>query len=439
MNTVLPLSMNAVLALVVVALLLPQMALTLWFVWIVRQRTREFVARDGLRGESATVAAEVILCLRGCDPTLDEVFAALARQSHRAWRLRVVVDSVDDPAWQAAQAAVSRLTAAGDVSWSGHVIEPLAVRPTRGSLKCASLRQALRSLAPETRVVALIDADSVVHRDWLLTMVDECLRPGVGAVSGNRWYDPDHDSPPGVVRALWNAGAIVQMTTFGIPWGGSLAVRREAMAESGWVDVIESTLCEDTALAEPLARAGWAYRFVPALTAIDRDDDIAFGPLTRWIARQLLTARLHHPAWPLVAMHGISTSLALAAGVAGALIAWATSRLASASAIGGALLTYEAVNMLLVAIIATSIRSATGAVGKQGRPFSTGRFLWWISMIPATQCVYAAAMAKAIAAQSIEWRGVTYLIQPPECSRRNPGDTRATATSAVTIANSVAT
>jgi hypothetical protein len=433
------LSAGAVLAWTLAALLVPQVALTLWFVWIVRSRTRDFVARDAVRHESATVPAEVILCLRGCDPTLDDVFAALARQSHRAWRLRVVVDSVDDPAWPVAQAAISRLAADGGAAWGGHMVEPLAVRPTRGSLKCASLRQALRSLAPETRVVALIDADSVVHPDWLLTMVDECLRPGVGAVSGNRWYDPDHDSPPGVVRALWNAGAIVQMTTFGIPWGGSLAVRREAMDACGWADVIESTLCEDTALAEPLTRAGWAYRFVPALTAIDRDDDIAFGPLTRWIARQLLTARLHHPAWPLVAMHGVSTSLALAAAVIAACGAWVTGRHASLTAIGGALLGYEAASVALFVVIASSIRAATAVAGKHIAPLSMGRLLWWAALIPAAQCVYAAATYAAATTKSIEWRGVVYRIQPPASSRRDTGVTRTTATSAVIIADSVTT
>lgn len=417
MNALLSLSTGSLLALIVAALIVPQAVLTVWFCWVVRQRTRAFVARDGVRTESATVPAEVILCLRGCDPTLDDVFASLARQSHRSWRLRVVVDSVDDPAWPVAQAAVARLEADGRASWSCHTVDPLAVRPERGSLKCASLRQALLSLAPETRVVALIDADSVVHGDWLVTMVDECLQPGVGAVSGNRWYDPDRDTPAAVVRALWNAGAIVQMTAFGIPWGGSLAVRREAMEACGWTDVIESTLCEDTALAEPLARAGWQYRFVPALTAIDRDDDVAFGPLTRWISRQLLTARLHHPLWPLVATHGITTSLALAGMVGVAVAAWVMSRPEELAAVAGALAAYEACSVVMAVMIAASVRAATAVAGKHIRPLSLGRTLWWAAMIPAAQVVYAIATASALTTRSIEWRGVVYAVQPSKAGR----------------------
>ena len=155
-------------------------------------------------------------------------------------------------------------------------------------------------------------------------MVNECMQPDIGAVSGNRWYDPDQDTPAAIVRALWNAGAIVQMTTFGIPWGGSLAIRRKAMADCHWDDVIATTFCEDTSLAQPLARAGWKYRYIPSLTAIDRDASIRLAPLTRWIARQLLTVRLHHPSWPLVAVHGVSTSLALVVVIAGSIAAIAS-------------------------------------------------------------------------------------------------------------------
>lgn len=407
---VLSASPGVLLAILWVSLVVPQVVLTLWFLGIVRHRTRAFVARLPHREESAGVPAEVILCLRGCDPTLDDVFTALANQSHRAWRLRVIVDSVDDPAWNVAQAAVSRLAATAP-SWRGHRVEPLASRPSRGSLKCASLRQALRSLSPETRVVALIDADSVVHRHWLLTMVDECLRPGVGAVSGNRWYDPVRDTPAAIVRVLWNAGAIVQMTTFGIPWGGSLAVRREALDDCRWADVIEGTLCEDTALAAPLARSGWKYRFIPALTAIDRDDDVSFGPLTRWIARQLLTARLHHPSWGMVAIHGIATSIALAAAVVGCVQAGVMGNRPLFATLGGSLLAYEAVNLLLLFAIARAIRTATGAVEQRPEPLGRGRALRWAAMIPATQCVYAIAMASAISTRAIEWRGIIYTIK----------------------------
>lgn len=402
-----------ILAALLTAAIVPQVVLTAWFISATRTRTRAFARRADGRGHAAGVPAEVILCLKGCDPTLDAVFDSLARQRHRDWRLRVIVDAVSDPAWVPAEAAIRRLAAAGVASWRDAVIEPLEARPATGSLKCASLRQAFATLDPRTRVVALVDADSVVHDEWLVSMVDECLLPGVGAVSGNRWYDPVRDSLPGTVRALWNAGAIVQMTAFGIPWGGSLAVRREALDACGWADVIRTTLCEDTALASPLARAGWAYRFVPALVAIDEDDDVATGPLTRWIARQLLTARLHHPRWPLVAVHGLGTSVTLAVTAAFCIAAAWSGAWAALAVAAGAIVAYELISVGLMVGIEATVREAVAAVGNGFRPTSLARTVWRCAMVPVTQGIYAAATCAAMLTRSIEWRGVVYEIHRP--------------------------
>lgn len=392
-------------------ILVPQVALTCWFAWMVRHRTQARRWSPESSAAAAAVPAEVVLCLRGCDATLDDVFTALARQRHSDWRLRVIVDSEQDPAWTTSHRAVHRLADHG-ANWREATIELLADRPTTGSLKCASLRQAIASLEPRTQVVALLDADSVVREDWLVTMVDETMQPGVGAVSGNRWYEPAHDSVAGTVRAVWNGGAIVQMSAFGIPWGGSLAIRREAMIASGWPDIIRTTLCEDTSLAGPLARAGWRYRFVPSLIAVDEDDDVELAPLTRWIARQLLTARLHHRSWPLVAVHGLGTSVAIVAAVIVATTAaWRSSWQAAGIAVG-AIAAYEIVSALLYLGIARTARSAVAASGGRLRPSSIRRALWQVAMIPPTQAVYAVATVIACFTRSIEWRGIIYDIGP---------------------------
>lgn len=400
----------AVLGILLAVLLVPQAVLVLRF-WVrVRARGRAHRGRDADRMAAAHVPAEVVLCLRGRDATLDRVLMALAGQSHRHWRLRVVVDSRDDPAWDATHAALTRFETSVQPTWSGWVVEPLAARPARGSLKCAALRQALAALAPETAVVAFVDADSIVHRDWLLTLVDECTREGVGAASGNRWFDPDVDAAAALVRAMWNAGAIVQMTIYDIPWGGSLAVRREAVEGSRWREVIASSLCEDTALAAPLAAAGWTFRHVPALTAVDRDDSVTIRQVTRWIARQLLTARLHHPLWPLVALHAVSTSLALAAAPVCMVAALATGRYAAAGGCAAMLAAYEVVNALLLVAIVHAVRE-TAVVDEPIRPLAFGRLCRWIAYMPATQAVYAAATFLTLTARSVEWRGVAYDIR----------------------------
>lgn len=400
-------SIALILAAILAGMIVPQAALTLWFVRTVRNRMQKPRDEACMRDAATTVPAEVVLCLRGCDATLGDVFSALASQRHSDWRLRVVVDSETDPAWAVAQAAIANHASNG-ASWREATIEALAERPVTGSLKCASLRQAFTSLDSRTLVVALVDADSVVQRDWLVTLVDETMHPGTGAVSGNRWYAPVHDSIAGTVRLVWNAGALVQMSAFGIPWGGSLAVRREAMEACRWTEVIRTTLCEDTALAGPLSRAGWQYRFVPALIAVDEDDDVTLGPLTRWIARQLLTVRLHHPSWFLVAVHGLGTTCALVAGVSIAGIAAARGSWTAFMIATGAVAMYEMTSGVLLLMIASTARSTVIAAGRSLRPLSLGQAMWLVAMIPLTQAVYAIASLTAATTRSIEWRGITY-------------------------------
>jgi len=390
---------------VLVALFVPQAALTAWFVRLLAGQRRA-----DPRPDAAGTPAEVVLCLKGRDPQLEEVFVALAAQQHNDWRLRIVVDSTSDPAWEVAREATARLEREGRASWKTCTIEPLAGRPAAGSLKCASLRQALLTLDQVTRVAALVDADAVVHDRWLVTLVDACLEEGVGAVSGNRWYEPEESSVAGTVRAVWNGGAIVQMAAFGIPWGGSLAIRREAMEGTGWCDLITSTLCEDTALAGPLARAGWRYRFLPGLFAIDTDDAETLRPLTRWIARQLLTARLHHPRWPLVAVHGLGTSLALGVAVVVTLLAWRAGRGDLAGGMVAAVAAYEAASIGLLLSIALAVHRVLVADGRPLRPLTLTRAAWLGACVPLTQCVYAAATLRALTARTVEWRGIVYEI-----------------------------
>ena len=400
-------------AVILAALILPQAALTAWFSWELRRRARSTSGRVPHRDAAATTPAEVTLCLRGADAELGEVFRGLARQRHADWRLRVVVDSPADPAWSVAGRLVAECAA--DATWREAIIEPLAERPMTGSLKCASLRQVLLTLAPETRIVALIDADTVPHDTWLVTLIDECLHDGVGAVSGNRWYEPAGGSLAGTVRRIWNAGAIVQMAAFGIPWGGSLALRREAIEASGWCDVIRSSLCEDTALAAPLARSGWKHRLVPAVIAVSDDDRIGMRPLTRWITRQLLTARLHHPLWPLVALHGLCTSLALLASVVVAGVAAWRGHPAAAALVLLAVAVYEVVSMVLVLVIEQSVRVGVQPAGRRLWPLSLTRLARQAAVLPVTQAVYAVATLMAVAARSVEWRGVVYdIVRTPE-------------------------
>lgn len=390
--------MVELLSLLMAAVLLLQALLTGWFALLVRRRLAEPAAA------ATWPAAEVVLCLRGVDPALPATLAALAAQRYGGpWSLQLLVDGKQDPAWQAASQAIAQLEDAGSASWSAARLTALAAAPRSGSRKSAALRQAFAALQPATELVALVDADAVVRPDWLADLANGCLRPGVGAAGGNRWYLPAQRSGAGMVRAIWNGGALVLMTLFGIPWGGSLVVRRQLIEPSGWRAVLAHSLCEDTALTTPLRRSGWRFRFGPELIALDRDDSIALRPLIRWISRQLLTARLHHPAWPLVALHGLGTSLLLLAAVLAVLGLLLAGDPASALRLSLVLLGYElGCGLLLIGIQ----RVVAGAIRLDQRlPLAL-----WLRWLPLGQLVYGIATLRAQLARRVEWSGVVYRV-----------------------------
>jgi hypothetical protein len=386
------------LSLLMAAVLLLQALLSGWFALLVRRRLAEPSAA------ATWPAAEVVLCLRGVDPALPATLAALAAQRYGGpWSLLLLVDGEQDPAWQAASQAIAQLEATGAASWSAARLTALAAAPRSGSRKSAALRQAFAALQPATDLVALVDADAVVRPDWLADLARGCLRPGVGAAGGNRWYLPAQRSGAGMVRAIWNGGALVLMSLFGIPWGGSLAVRRQLIEPSGWGAVLAHSLCEDTALTTPLRRSGWRFRFGPELIALDRDDSIALRPLIRWISRQLLTARLHHPAWPLVALHGLGTSLLLLAAVLALLGLLLAGDPASALRMSLVLLGYElGCGLILLGIQ----RVVAGAIPLDQRlPLRL-----WLRWLPLAQLVYGIATLRAQLARRVEWSGVVYRV-----------------------------
>ena len=331
---------------------------------------------------------EIILCLRGADESLREMLESVAGQKYLGkWRFQIVVDSFNDPSWRIVEEFAESQSQSDCLkpTWQEIRLQTLLNRPLRGSLKCASLLQAFNQLNPESEVIAVVDADAVVSPNWLSDLVLACCQPGIGAVSGNRWFVPGQFTLMGWTRSVWNAGALVLMTLFAIPWGGSLAVRREVIEAGDWKKLLGCGLCEDTGLLGPLRKLGLRYVFRPELLVVNRQDDISLFQLVKWIARQLLTARLHHPAWPLVVMHGLGTFLLLLAAIVQG--AWP------------AVVTYELGCLVLLVCIEV--------IALQRRPMS----LWgWILALLPGQLIDGLATVLAVVAREVEWSEVVYKV-----------------------------
>lgn len=347
--------------------------------------------------------ARVVLCLRGSDPFLADTIRAAVSQDHPDYELRVIVDSRTDPAWSEVEVALADVRPRCRV-----VIEPLAHRPATSTLKCASLLQGLRDAEHETAMVAMLDADVVPPVNWLRTLAAALATPGCGVATGNRWYAPPDDRLGSWTRAGWNAGALVQMVCFGIPWGGTLALRSGLLEAAGLRGKWAAAFCEDTLLPAALAGCGERVSFVPSLIAVNRES-ISLAALVPWITRQLLTARLYHPAWPVVAVFGLSAPLTVAAALVAAGLALMRGDPAAVLGLGACLALFLASLPALFLWIEAVVRHTVGA--RTSVPTSSP--LAAVRGTFAAQGVYGGAILGAMAMRSARWRGVTYAIAGP--------------------------
>ena len=345
----------------------------------------------------------VVLCLRGPDPYLKATLQALMNLDYPCYDVKIVVDSRQDPAWQVAEETV-RECGATNVE-----IRPLTVRRDTCSLKCSSLLQAIDGQDKSYEVVALLDADTIPHRSWLSELVAPLADPRVGVATGNRWYMPAQESWGGLIRYLWNAAAVVQMFWYRIPWGGTLAIRTEALRRFDHARHWGRALCEDTMLYGAMWRLGLKVAFVPSLIMVNREGGDVAG-IFRWVARQLLTARLYHPRWILVLLHGVNTSLAMLVAAVLGLVAVLAGQWQAAAWAGGGLVAYLAAMPLLLLPMELAVRRIVRARGEPTRWFTPWTAVRAGLGIVVTQVLYTVALTWAVFMRNVTWRGVSYRI-----------------------------
>jgi glycosyltransferase involved in cell wall biosynthesis len=346
--------------------------------------------------------ANIVLCLRGRDPTLERCLEAILNQDYPNYELHAVFDSIQDPAFPVVEAFRQRSA----IPIRIHVIPQFS---GQCGMKCEALITAIRNLQPECEVVALIDADSIAARNWLTEMVRPLQNSRVGVVTGDRWFEPGHDLAS-IARAVWNAAAIVQMNLYRIAWGGSMAMRLKTIERLGILDVWSRTFCEDTVLVD-LFRQQNLEVVRPRLAVVFNNESIAWKNLHFWIARQLLTVRLHNRMWPFVFGHGLLVGLTVFL-CFGLLVAdIATYRWGTAALVGGSLLFAELLNFWLIVLIAKENLAILKANGQLKAGSSIRRDCWrWLWALPVTQLVHFLSTLRAFRMKHVIWRGIEYRV-----------------------------
>ena len=359
--------------------------------------------RPDVVDDSRLPFASVLLPLRGADPSLAAGIARLLDQDYPAYDVHIVIDHEKDPAWD----LVHRFLREHPTS-QVHV-GVVGTRSTTCSPQCSALIQAMSRLDPRSEIVVIMDGDVLTHRSWLRELVAPLLRGDVGVAHGNRWFMPTHDTWGALVRTLWNAGAVVPMHLLGIPWAGSMAIKKSVLVSSGLLELWPRTIVPDAPAKKRLSDMGLRIQFVPSLMMINRENcDLRFSH--DFMKRQMLWTRLYHPHWGPVVIHAIVMLLVLAVSAALAIVGIARGATATIAALGTCLLAYTIAMTAAFNLIDNAVRRIAARRGEQVPGGRISRLAKLALAMPLTQLVHASAVLLATVQRHVTWRGITYLI-----------------------------
>jgi exo-beta-1,3-glucanase (GH17 family)/cellulose synthase/poly-beta-1,6-N-acetylglucosamine synthase-like glycosyltransferase len=127
--------------------------------------------------------------------------------------------------------------------------------------KAGALRLALAHTAPDAEVIGVIDADYVVHKDWLKDLVPAFRDAQVGLVQAPQDHRDGtrslaHHAMNSEYAGFFDIGMVQRNEANAIIVHGTMCLIRRAALEGagGWSS---DTICEDTDLGLTLLEAGW--------------------------------------------------------------------------------------------------------------------------------------------------------------------------------------
>jgi exo-beta-1,3-glucanase (GH17 family)/cellulose synthase/poly-beta-1,6-N-acetylglucosamine synthase-like glycosyltransferase len=131
--------------------------------------------------------------------------------------------------------------------------------------KAGALRLAIVHTAADAEVIGILDADYVVHQDWLKDLVPQFRDPNVGLVQAPQDHRDGersvmHQAMNGEYSGFFDIGMVQRNEYNAIVVHGTMCLVRRAALEAagGWSS---DTICEDTDLGLTLLELGWQAHY----------------------------------------------------------------------------------------------------------------------------------------------------------------------------------
>lgn len=400
------------LVLIIAALLIATLAVAQGSgAFILRRKLLDSLPLSGSNRDPESTAAKplpksvILLSLRGADPDLAFGIEALARQNHPDYRVVIVVDSEQDAAWRVLEPIIQRIDP------QRLTVQTLKSHSPLCGLKCSALAQAYRSLESDVEIIALVDADIVVHPNWLRSLTAPLADPQVAITTGAQWFEPADTDAGTWMRSIWNAGASVPTILLGHAWAGSCAMRRQDIEAWKLIELWEKSIIDDGPIAVVAAQSRREIRFVPDAWMINRER-CSRRFVGTYLRRMLTWSRLYETTYPLTVAHAVGT-VALWGVCWIGLWSGLVSGLPHRQWLGAV----PALLFWLSAVIGyyQVRRTAAQVVSWRGEtlePRGFRDFLRIVWLVPATYLLYAWASIAALFVRRILWRGVEYRLEP---------------------------
>jgi cellulose synthase/poly-beta-1,6-N-acetylglucosamine synthase-like glycosyltransferase len=233
---------------------------------------------------------------KGIDIELEANLRAILRQDYDNYEVTFIVEDTDDPAY----AAIRRAMAAH--AWVPARIV-VAGRATDSGQKVHNLRVATQHISQRVKYLAFVDSDARPRPEWLRALVSHLDQPGLGAVTGYRWFTPARPTLGNVLVYSMNCDvmSLLCRSSHALIWGGSWAIRREVFDEIGLRDAWRGTLSDDLVASRLMRKMGLGVRFEPGCV-VASPLDVSLGQAMSFIRRQYLVARLYTFDWWLFSL-----------------------------------------------------------------------------------------------------------------------------------------
>lgn len=232
-----------------------------------------------------------MMTLRGGDEQLTETLSHLTSMDYPDYRLRIVIDSENDPVRPIIENFVSSQNLDNvEITFLEHRLKTC-------SGKISSFLEATDEIPEKYKIITVFDGDAVLDRQCLKELVAPLLN-GYALTTGNRWYCPP-ESWMGVTRYIWSGLAFSLMSELNVVWGGCIAMHKSTIESPELRQRLSKAFGEDSTISTYLIERNEPITFVPQAIVLN-DDDIGLKSFYNFLMRQYLSIHLNSDRWKFV-------------------------------------------------------------------------------------------------------------------------------------------